>query len=391
MGGVEMFLKITLMIAMILGISTVRTVNASEADFDGKNKTNKNVITILHEETPNLVTMPVKAGENNSQLVRKLEILNEKGEFVEVQPVKSWIDENGIRNTDYTVYPNTQAKWGLKCENTGDFTMTEAYSFSHDKYGGHFHYSPAPPPLKATNITTNSSWPPNTDFKEKSSPIDFPTMVGNVQYYYWEWYPEFATRVVEWKEAYGACYGTWIDNIDVKIPGLVSMDPGSFEKGYWLRLNKPWHPKSHYVVPEFKTKLENMGLAWRQVCPNSAALGYNQMSLPWGGLFDINQDWKPPHKAHRFGIEADIAKRFVRKGNRKRVIDLMCGMKFDVYSEGDLVEEGFPHYHIVFSGSKHKVDFDEKWIKCCGSPTPQGCIDLGQNHQETEPVEPDCF
>lgn len=30
------------------------------------------------------------------------------------------------------------------------------------------------------------------------------------------------------------------------------------------------------------------------------------MSLPLGGLFDIDNNWQPEHKSHRYGANADI-------------------------------------------------------------------------------------
>jgi hypothetical protein len=38
-------------------------------------------------------------------------------------------------------------------------------------------------------------------------------------------------------------------------------------------------------------------------------LSVNDMSLPKGGLFDIKGDWKPDHKSHREGNDADINRR----------------------------------------------------------------------------------
>ncbi|MEK7287395.1 MAG: hypothetical protein AAB091_02375, partial [Elusimicrobiota bacterium] len=36
------------------------------------------------------------------------------------------------------------------------------------------------------------------------------------------------------------------------------------------------------------------------------ALGINDMSLVFGGLFDVNHDWKPPHNLHRVGRSVDV-------------------------------------------------------------------------------------
>lgn len=38
----------------------------------------------------------------------------------------------------------------------------------------------------------------------------------------------------------------------------------------------------------------------------SATLGINDMSLPWGGLFDICGDWEPGHDTHRIGTAVDM-------------------------------------------------------------------------------------
>jgi hypothetical protein len=35
-------------------------------------------------------------------------------------------------------------------------------------------------------------------------------------------------------------------------------------------------------------------------------ISINDMSLPWGGLFDINGDWLTPHTSHRRGMSVDI-------------------------------------------------------------------------------------
>jgi len=32
----------------------------------------------------------------------------------------------------------------------------------------------------------------------------------------------------------------------------------------------------------------------------------NDTSLEWGGLFDVDNNWTPPHTQHRVGIHADV-------------------------------------------------------------------------------------
>ncbi len=41
-------------------------------------------------------------------------------------------------------------------------------------------------------------------------------------------------------------------------------------------------------------------------------LDVNDISLRWGGLFDIHADWDIPHRAHRTGRTVDIPYRLIQ-------------------------------------------------------------------------------
>lgn len=41
-------------------------------------------------------------------------------------------------------------------------------------------------------------------------------------------------------------------------------------------------------------------------------LRVNDMSLPLGGLFDIDNNWMSPHSGHRVGLEVDIGVQGIR-------------------------------------------------------------------------------
>ncbi|MDE2143714.1 MAG: hypothetical protein KGJ84_14995 [Elusimicrobia bacterium] len=116
------------------------------------------------------------------------------------------------------------------------------------------------------------------------------------------------------------------------------------------------------------------------------------MSLPWGGVFDLNRNWKSPHLSHMFGDNADISKKWVRKGDRAKLLGIMCRYA-DVRSEGDAAGE-VPHYHLTMHGSLHAEDYASdphvEFIDCCTPPPgPQGCVDLGAGHPETLPEQSD--
>jgi hypothetical protein len=47
-------------------------------------------------------------------------------------------------------------------------------------------------------------------------------------------------------------------------------------------------------------------IAFLQRHPEQVKICTNDMSLPFGGVFDINQNWSPPHTYHRKGDSVDI-------------------------------------------------------------------------------------
>lgn len=62
---------------------------------------------------------------------------------------------------------------------------------------------------------------------------------------------------------------------------------------------------------------------------------YNDMSLPYGGLFDIRGDWRNPHITHRNGNIVDMV---VGDDTLRQLIEAEGGHILD---EGD-------HWHVTF-------------------------------------------
>lgn len=286
----------------------------------------------------------------------------------------------------YEFPPGTVIQGTISCRSQGPnppATPWSATAFFRNlpEYGGHkSHDYPVP------NLAT-----PGGD--DLPNPVNTGSLAVNTDYTF-DWVaPAFATRITEEISWSGACSGVQTEVIDAKVSGLVSMPPGGTAKGYSLTGGDQWHPDNHSITPQFEAQLQQIGLEWRKACPNSASLLYNDMSLPWGGVFDLNRDWKSPHKSHMFGNNADISKKWVRKGDRAKLLGIMCQYA-DVHSEGDASGET-PHYHLTLRGSIHAEDYASdphvEWIGCCdaGNP-PQGCIDLGAGHPETLPVQSDC-
>jgi hypothetical protein len=65
------------------------------------------------------------------------------------------------------------------------------------------------------------------------------------------------------------------------------------------------HRENHYGTLRTVVALRDIGDAWVQLYPNYP-VGINDMSLEWGGLFDLDSSWAPPHKTHRRGENVDV-------------------------------------------------------------------------------------
>jgi hypothetical protein len=74
---------------------------------------------------------------------------------------------------------------------------------------------------------------------------------------------------------------------------------------------------------------------------NWPTLGYNDMSLEWGGVFDINATWAPPHSTHRVGKNLDF--RLSNMGSLHQLVveSLMTGQGLNV------LHENAAHWHLT--------------------------------------------
>lgn len=95
--------------------------------------------------------------------------------------------------------------------------------------------------------------------------------------------------------------------VDVKVPDLQPL--GGFIS-YQLTGARDAHPANHYGTASTVTNIGRVADAF--YIANGELLGINDMSLVWGGLFDIgpppssNVFWYTPHTSHRKGTSVDI-------------------------------------------------------------------------------------
>lgn len=109
------------------------------------------------------------------------------------------------------------------------------------------------------------------------------------------------------------------------------------------------HPENHYVSSTTAAALTDLAGAWKRTHPSAPLLEVGNISLPWGGAFDVKGDWKADNMHHAYGIAADIGKGGLTPGERAELIKLMCRSGFYVYNR---TESGLEQYHAV-----HREEF----------------------------------
>src|SRR5262249_13622989 len=68
------------------------------------------------------------------------------------------------------------------------------------------------------------------------------------------------------------------------------------------------HPRNHFGTNTALPNLPLIASDYLNQCPGADILRYNDMSLVWGGKFDLSSDWSTTgdHAEHRIGINCDV-------------------------------------------------------------------------------------
>jgi hypothetical protein len=103
------------------------------------------------------------------------------------------------------------------------------------------------------------------------------------------------------------------DLFHIGVQGLVEVpDPGADSHYVKSRTPEAEHPNSvaFNIKPEHLSQLYKIANRYYQTYQNKRdvqrPLSLNDMTLPLGGLFDVNHDWAPPHRSHRDGTDVDV-------------------------------------------------------------------------------------
>ncbi|MEI7527419.1 MAG: hypothetical protein WCK76_00635 [Elusimicrobiota bacterium] len=166
-------------------------------------------------------------------------------------------------------------------------------------------------------------------------------------------------------------YSTLTQTLDIKTPGLEQLPKNdTLYKSYGWTLS---HPYSHYGTTTTITALKNLASGWKNISTGAQVLEFGNISLPWGGVLDVDNDWKSQNLSHAFGIAADVGKRNFSNNERAALIKLLCNSGFYVYNTNEGMKD---HYHIVhkkelarFKALKWPAEFsseaNETVIACC--------------------------
>jgi hypothetical protein len=73
-------------------------------------------------------------------------------------------------------------------------------------------------------------------------------------------------------------------------------------------MEKPWKIINQYGTATINDALLKIAIKWHSSFPAEQLLFINDMSLPYGGLFDVNGQWNTSggHSSHRIGTDVDI-------------------------------------------------------------------------------------
>ncbi len=136
------------------------------------------------------------------------------------------------------------------------------------------------------------------------------------------------------------------DELTVKVPELQPLPAGQHYRLIGL-FGEPGviseHRKNHFGTETLIAKVRTLANAVYQ--DSAYVLRINDISLPWGGVFDIENNWSTPHSRHRVGINVDIDD---LDANGKRIdAEYLERLVRSKTFQGRFFSEG-THFHLTF-------------------------------------------
>lgn len=128
-------------------------------------------------------------------------------------------------------------------------------------------------------------------------------------------------------------------------PGFVEVVPGT---GYTLKPPTMQHPDAYWGIEVFTQALQLTAADYATRLPGQT-IGFNDMSLRWGGTFDLNSNWNPPsHCGHQVGNEIDIRSKLMTP-DQQRVARFFLEKRRFVIKE-EFTGQPREHWHLKYYG-----------------------------------------
>ena len=160
-------------------------------------------------------------------------------------------------------------------------------------------------------------------------------------------YGEFFATDVAGVHEVQAFYGSLVDTLYVSVmvynPYLQWLPNHST---YQKVGTTPEHPTNFYGTFNAVSKIQTICSTFYN--ETRLVAGVNDMSLPWGGRFDLGpayggQWWHPPHHEHMWGLNADFPYQYLgTPTQRQRFRDIASANGGNPQTEDN-------HYHLKFS------------------------------------------
>jgi len=172
---------------------------------------------------------------------------------------------------------------------------------------GHNHGNPSPPKGDINDLSTNPATATNVC---TATPSAADSNIGSCRLWYVA--PEIADHFVITASVIDAPNASDVQSLDVLVQDLAQLPAAG--TGYNASRvigdvggATAAHPMNHFGTP-FMVGSVIPGLAADYFAQRQGTLGINDMSLPKGGLFDLNQQWnnRGGHNLHRYGTSVDI-------------------------------------------------------------------------------------
>ncbi len=158
--------------------------------------------------------------------------------------------------------------------------------------GGHAHSATSPPPLD--RVSSLDSYSGTTD---------------NTGHWSTTLHAGIASDTIKYTATSAALPGFTSPPLVVATGFIGLVDPGANDPNIRYTGVRAAHPSSHNGAPQLHAFVRNLAAQYNQRIADPAlqgSLGLNDMSLPMGGIFDLDLNWASPHGQHSFGVACDI-------------------------------------------------------------------------------------